>query len=258
MKNLFKSLGKVIEDIRRGENIDAYIAILLGLSFSLLGILGITGFDLLGAAILLTITFLVFGSLANRRSIEKFGNSIDELKSQRKILSTMKLPDESLREKFRNAKNISIIGLSLLNTLNTFRDDINECLSNGGSLRVIILDPNGPGIDGAVYRSSNRLSKDQYIREVNSALDYLDVWRNNSNDSNIKIKLIAHLPSYAITLVEPKSEDERAHCHVRLWSFRKTSLKGPIINPDQGDDKYWFDYFAEQYEEFWQASTERD
>jgi len=69
------------------------------------------------------------------------------------------------------------------------------------------------------------------------------------------MRLIDYLPSYALTIIEPGSEEEKGHCHVRLFPFRSTSLKGPVINPDPVDHKYWFDYFCDQYEKLWEAAT---
>ena len=89
------------EDLGNRENLEAYVAILLAVVFAVLGIFGVVSTEILGAVILLALSFLVFNSLANRRTIKRFEAAVNEIRA----------PEESLVDAVRDIQQM--IGLSV-------------------------------------------------------------------------------------------------------------------------------------------------
>lgn len=171
------------------------------------------------------------------------------------LLSKMQMPGKRFRTQLKEAKSISFVGISLYKTITKYNAEITNSLQNGGDLRLLMLNPDGAGIKECTFRSSEQLTEIVYKKDIKNSLKELTPWFDHSKRYNIAVRLIEFLPSYALTVIHPELKIEKSHCHVRLFTFRSTSLKGPVIKPDPIKHKYWFDYFCDQYEKLWNAGT---
>ena len=189
-----------------------------------------------------------FKRLAKQRWKEKY-------KVQMQLFTRTTPPGKGFKEKLSQSKRISFSSISLYNTICKYKQAIETALKQGGELRMIIINPEGPGIKECSFRSSQKWAELTYSQEIGYTLEEVSQWVNKFKYYKINIRLIDFLPSYALTIIEPKADDAKVHCHARLFPFRSTSLKGPAINPDPVQHKEWCDYFIDQYEELWKAAA---
>ena len=254
MKKILGVIQIVWDDITNGRNLDAYIAILAGISLSILDIFGIISVDVIGSSILLVLTLLVFGSLANRISMRRVEDSISRIAPQNSLLSSLAFSGENLRQIFRESESIDISGISLYRLIPFYHDDILYALKKGCRLRVLLVNPESTAMQMSSFRGIYQNSIDTEKQQVQSTREFLENLERNTTNINIELRAIDLLPSYGLTIVHPRNKSQKAHCLARIFPFRASSEKTPAIKPDPVNDKFWFDFFVEQFEKMWAVS----
>lgn len=156
------------------------------------------------------------------------------------------------RERTRTAQSISTLGITLFRFLPAFQYEFCEMLMNGGQLRVLLVDPNSPAIEMASRRSDIGTPIKTQKRRVEDMLELLSRWKSNIPDADIQVKLLDYLPSYGITIINPKFDTDDEFCLVRLLTFRTPTSTAPTIKPDPVSEPYWFEFFCNQFEMMWE------
>jgi len=64
------------------------------------------------------------------------------------------------------------------------------------------------------------------------------------------------LPPYTITCCDPQLIN--GHMFVRLSSFRVPNQIRPTFELTSANDKYWFNFFVEQFESVWREAESVD
>lgn len=186
-------------------------------------------------------------------------NEIDPLQTFQQApsnttLSTLSPLEPEQRARTRNAKSISALGITLFRLLPAFQYEFCEMLANGGQLRVLLVDPNSPAIEMASKRSDIGTPPKTQKRRVEDMLELLSRWRSNIPDADIQVKLLDYLPSYGITIIDPRSDADDAFCLVRLITFKTSTSTAPTIRPDPVNETYWFEFFRDQFERMWKCA----
>ena len=154
MEKFIEAIRIVWGDIISGKNLDAYIAILFGVILTLLDIFDLTSTDVVGPGILLVLTFLVFGSLANRRAIRRFENSVSKITPQDDLFGTIEFPGETLGRILRESKSIGLLGISLYRMISLYYTDVQFALEQGGELKILLVNPESPAIEMVAFRGT--------------------------------------------------------------------------------------------------------
>lgn len=245
---------ELLRDLRNRENLDIYIAILLGIVIALLGVFGFVKFQILASTILFTLSFVLFASLVNRKTIQLLENSIKGSKSSGLLTSAYTLPDENTKARIRNASEICLSGISLFRFIPLYQPDIEEAINNGAKVKILLSQPSGAATQMCTYRSSTRTSAEVTQQRIESIIDLLKNISKKLPDGAIKIRLHDYLAPYSILILNPRDKRAKAFCHARLLPFRESSLKAPLIIPDPIVDSYWFDFINSQFTLMWEAS----
>jgi hypothetical protein len=135
-------LERIKSDLATGENLDAYVAIVLGAVLTALGVLGQLRQEWLNNFVLLTLTFLVLISLKNRYVME----------DAQKLLAKVQQPDasdmlkdraeyESLDARLSGAVEAIVIGQHLSGFIGFNRDAIRRYAKYGCSFKFLMADP---------------------------------------------------------------------------------------------------------------------
>jgi hypothetical protein len=243
-------------DLRSRENLDAYIAVVLGVVLAVLGVLGVVRFELLASGILLTMSFVVWAALANRHAMTNLKASVERLQSPNQILRFAEYPDPSIRSQIRAAKEISLSGLSMFRFFPVFFADIEEALRTGATLRVLLTDPHSAAVEMASFRSEMNLTPEIERQRILGTMTFLAHQISQLPNTKIEVRLCPYLPPYSITIINPADSNAKAYCHARLLPFRSPSLKAPLIIPDPNHDSLWFQFFESQFQKLWDASSQ--
>jgi hypothetical protein len=135
-------LRRIKSDLTGGENLDAYVAILLGATFTILGVLGQVNQQWLSNFVLLALTFLVIMSLKNRYV---FQDAEKALRASSNPDASDVLKDraeyEPLDVRLLGAQDVIVIGRHLLGFVGFNRDVIRKFAKRGCAWKFIVMDP---------------------------------------------------------------------------------------------------------------------
>lgn len=252
------ALRQVWHDISNGENLDTYVAIVVALVLTIASVFGYANTQVLFGGLFATLTVLLFGTLANRRNISQVRQSIGAIAVNRNLLSQLQPSTAHERRLIVGAKRLSVLGTSLFRFLPTYQYEIQEMLSAGGTLRIVLSRPTDAVAQMVHLRSSSGAPADMHRDRIQSMIALVELWKRNIPIAHIELRMIESIAPYGITIIEPKSKAEAPYCLVRLATFRTSSTTAPAINPDYMADRNWFDFYVAQFENFWEAAEEYD
>ncbi len=153
---------------------------------------------------------------------------------------------------FARAKDLWMSGLNLRRIIPNRIGDIKRVLEGGGTVRVLLLDPDYDGCRDAAIQEwgrSDRSAIERYqnmIRNVHSSFCEL---RNRNTRKQIKIRKIGYSLGFgadAINLADRKD----GVLYVRFYPISGPTDDRPIL-PLTWRDGYWYKFYQEQIEYQW-------
>lgn len=164
------------------------------------------------------------------------------------------MPD--LRERLKVAKSIAISGVSLAGTSNTYHPVLQDRLRSGVPVRLLVTDPSAdlPVADVAVYRIEKTQDSNVLRRSTNHSLETFSLLSDVDPKKKLKIRLLPYPTMFGIWVLDFGTDN--AEIWVELYSFRKTPEPAFQLLPRR--DGIWYDFFADQFEKMWSASSEWD
>ena len=161
-----------------------------------------------------------------------------------------RMPD--LQERLRMAKSIDHNGITLAGTSNNRLGAFSTCISAGGKIRLLMVDPTDKALEVAAERFYKHQDHVRLRREADYALDnFLSMYRDPSAISHFKIGFIKSVPPYSIWILDANTP--QAEIWVGLYPFRDDPEPTMKLLPYKDDEYYRF--FQKQFELMWDAST---
>ncbi len=163
------SLRRIWNDLRQGENIDLYLTIAAAVAFVALNLAGIASTALLAPLTLAVLALLAITSLGNR-------HRMDELLAQReRTLDDFFLEQfpPSYKADLEAAEEVWLVGVSLHRTVTENYPLFERKLQRGHRLRVLLVHPEGAGLEMAVARGYTRRDVEKKRQEIRYVLDML-------------------------------------------------------------------------------------
>ncbi len=239
---------KIWHDIRAGENIDQYLTIIVAIILTLLNLLGIYTQSSLAPFILAVLSLLAINSLVSRFKI-------DELLKGKTGASNILLRNEypsSYKTDFENADEMWLIGVSLHRTIKTNYPILEKKLRRGQLLRVLLVRPQGAGIQMAVTRNYTHRRVDTKSNDILFVLELLCSLREIA-PSNIYIRTIDFPLSYGATVVNPDTVDGKLY--IEHYSFRVSADSIPryVLKVSDGQ---WYAFYKREIEALWLAGED--
>jgi hypothetical protein len=251
------------------NNVDTIIAIAVSILAAIFGIFGGNQIILL-AGIAATLAIMAFGLIRDRLSRDALGEQIIELKRnlpERPSAMSFFRSVSDFDTRIKNAMSIDICGVTLTNTINTQFAVLRERLKAGGNLRFLIIDPESQAIDMSAQRSVNPKDTIYYQRRLESTfadLTYLYKFNEDLKSSlkkdnavgSISVRLLSYAPSFGIISLDEKAKQGIVRVEIYPHKFGFRTPPSFVLTPD--NDKEWYNYFIEQYEQMWKTSKPWD
>jgi hypothetical protein len=157
------------------------------------------------------------------------------------------LPD--LNQRLKSAKSISISGITLARTSNSFYNTFDQSLKKGVKIRLQVVNPEDKALDIITQRFQKHQNVVKLKRESYHALDNLHpLVVNKRIKGSLTLKHVNFAPPYGIWMIDENTS--KAEIWVELYSFRDTPEPTFHLLPSR--DKKWFDYFQNQFELMWE------
>lgn len=233
--------GRVIADIRQGRHREAYTMSLVGMVLTLLGLLGVASQRLVLAAILASITFLVFNTtlgstdkalaldtvLHNRESLGTFGQLLDR------------------------AEELWVYGPTAVNILVHAADIRRHVLAKGGQVRVIVQDPDSPAKDAVRSQLDDSLDFDRTLENSLATLTRMGRW------GDCQHRLLAFSPGFSVVIVNPSKPS--GFLVLELHGFQDDNITDRMhVRISRMASLHWFDYWVDRFQAMWEASRVPD
>lgn len=245
---MLRFLRRVLEDLKKGENIDHYLTVIAAIVLTTLNLAGIASNEQVAALTLAVLALFAFSSLGNRHRIDEL---VKSLVKERSNFFNEKFP-ASFETDFINADEIWLVGVSLARTINSNYITLERKLRRGGKVKVLLVHPEGPALEIAVSRNyvlRNAANKRSDIIQTLQLLCNL----KESTGGSLQIRTIENPLSYGATVINPNTGT--GILYLEHYTFRVSSDSIPrfVLQPK---DTHWYDFFKKEIEALWDYGTE--
>lgn len=244
-------LKKLWQDIRRGQNLDVYITIVIALVIAILGVIGATNQNIISSAILATLALVSVSTLLNRHRDEEIKSALLHIEDT-SSLSEKFLEQESGRYELpilvERSHKVFLWGMTQWRTIPLLTRSIEQGLETGLEIRFLLLKPNCSAARMAAFRTThNDINK--INSELNINLRQLKDLAKKELPGRLEIRVIDYLAPWTIYAFDPHRPE--GQMIVRLTPFRVPNRIRPKFRLSAREDEKWFQYFLSQFEAAW-------
>jgi len=128
---------------------------------------------------------------------------------------------------------------------------LTDLVQRGGTLRCILVDPQGDAVQMATKRS---VGADRYLKNVIIDLDNARkilsaISQQSTNPNAVQLKVVDYLAEPVMTIVDPNSLE--GTMFVTLNGFEKRLVSRPSFVLHRERDNKWFEFYQESFENLW-------
>lgn len=240
-------IKQVLEDIRRGENIDLIVTIALVLIVSVLNSLGWASAELVSSITLATIGLIAIGFLVTRYRLEDIYRKEDTPNS----VHFAKQRSPTFVSDLAAANEIWMTGITLRGTTTGNFHDFKRKAEQKGRFRILIIDVNKIDMDKVLRQFSRGGSAEQFRADFKQTLNqYQEIRGLASNPGDIQVRLIDFVPPFRLYIF-PKVEGDGVS-YVEIYSYRASLGSVPKFRISRQKNPEWYEYFVDQFETMWQ------
>jgi hypothetical protein len=239
MRGIERELRRVINDILKFRNIEAYVIALVGVALVALDVIGEVDQGLQLTVITAALALLVFRATRP----EEHAVDLDDVLKDRQSYGTF-------REFIQGGKVLWAYGPSLVNVLHNSSDIKREVLDKGGQVRILVQDPTNDA-SMSILRQQLDLSNDldHDLKGSLLTLKKMLKW------GNVEYRLLTYSPGLSLTIIDPDGRDGRLV--VEFFGFHNEFIRDRMhIVIERRQSQYWFEYWAKQCEAMWNAARE--
>jgi hypothetical protein len=231
-----RGLERVRGDLRDGRNREAYTIFMLGIVLTGLGVAGSIGQQYLLSGLLLAVTYLVFRSTVEPGG--RFGLA-DVLRDRESFVPFPEL--------LRGASELWVYGPSAVNILAHAADIRQQLLAKGGSVRVIVQDPQARAIEDVRAQLDDNLD---FSRTLESSLATLD---RLGAHGDLEYRLLPFSPGFSIVVVD--AHKPSGFLILELHGFMDDNVAGRMhLRIPRAESLHWFGYWADRFQAMWEAA----
>ncbi len=128
-----RSVRRALDEIRRGENIDLYIATPLALLVAVLGVFGVTSPELISALTLVILSLLANSLLTSRHEVKDLSRQLTQSSSSVLLKDWI---DSDFQKDLEAAQELWLVGVSLTTIIRIHYSEIERKVRAGCSVKV--------------------------------------------------------------------------------------------------------------------------
>jgi hypothetical protein len=239
-------IKQLLDDIRRGENIDLLVTIGLVLAISVLNGLGRASAELVSSITLASLGLIAVGFLVTRYRLEDIYRKEDTPNSVQ--FAMQRTPTFS--SDLATAKEIWMAGIILRGTTTGNFHEFKKKAEQKGKFRVLILNVNKIDMGKVLRQFSRGGSEEQFLADFKQTLNqYQEIRRSVSNSGNVQLRLMDFVPPFRLYIF-PKLEGDGV-LYVEIYSYRAPFGSVPKFRISKQENPEWYGYFANQFEAMW-------
>jgi hypothetical protein len=249
-------LARFRTDLAAGRNLDLYATFLIALTIGLLGAFNLVETELVAAATLATLAFVVVGSLGTRRQVAAMEAATRDLGLQLRQFGGVMSADEFLSPStsgldvdLRGAMDIRLVGVSLSRTIRNNIDDLEQRLAKGAHIRIALIEPGSEAVLEAARRSTIPDAPEIFENRIRPTVDLLRQLAASPHASGrLEVRFLTFVPVFGLTMVDPDEPD--GFIHVDIYAHRSAGPE-PVLRLTARRDPRWYHHFRQEFDRIW-------
>lgn len=242
---------KMLDDIKRGENIDLYVTALAAIVLAAMNLFGIVPVSSLSALILALLGLLSVALLGNRYRLEELSRLISAVSGQTAAFVN-DFPSD-LGANLEAAREVWLIGTHHSAALTAYYQVFHNKLRGGGNLRFLLVDPDGAASKMAAMRFPGRVGAEQEVVRIRSSLETLSALREMAPD-RVKIRIIDFPVDYTAFVLDPELPSATIYLERYTYKTSGGSRKPKFVFRKR--DTGWFEHVTAEIANLWDSATE--
>jgi hypothetical protein len=243
-----QTLERIWADIRRGENIDLYATVCIAFGLVILALLNIAPSEWIPPLTLTVLGLLAISNLGSRHRteelLEKFAQSSDTV-----------FMDEfptSIKSDFAAAKEVWLVGVSLVGTIGNAYAEIERKLHKGDTIKILLVHPESPASELAASRSYVLADIERTNRRIYDALQILGSLKKIAPDK-LEIRTIQNPLTFGARVTNPESASGVLYIEHFPYKTVGGSLPKFVLRAKDGR---WYDFFKKEIQTLWNNGVE--
>lgn len=247
-----KFFNMILHDLKRGENIDAWVMFFIALTFGILGVIGKIESEILSASILATLGILAINTLTNRRVIAELSDTVRNLRRDNGAC----LQDRSVFSPFKDfiaeRQTIWFFGPSLISVFPPNDDFLRDKIKSGSEVRVMVYNLHSPHLDNLAKCLGVRPSR--LIADIRSTLASVEETLHfGLGKGSLEVRLSDIMPGYSMVIVDPHTKQGQMVVEFNGHDTHTSDL--PHVTLNALEHQRWYAVYLGQYQQLWEAGT---
>ncbi|MEW5871780.1 MAG: hypothetical protein AB1894_21105 [Chloroflexota bacterium] len=243
-----KALRRFWEDIRKGENIDLYIAVFASILLAILAISGLAVQSWIAPLNIAVLALLAYSMLGSRHRMDEL---FQGLREEAQSIFRKKWPEDDLDLALREAKNAFLIGVSLRRTFGDYYALLEDKLQRGDTVRILVLDPNSAAVEAIAKRVYKDVSIERSRGSIKDSLRSMHHLKLRTGG-----KLEIRVTDYPVTiggiLTDPNTTHGKLFLENYTYKMRDIDLPKILL---QSKDEQWYEFYKSQMDTLWENGT---
>ena len=252
-------LERAWNDIKQRKNLELYLVFSTIIAIFLADIFGVNTTNTLVEITLATLAVLLYGTIDMRHANEKHEQ---ELSNISQAITTIPSTDSdflnntwepSLKENMEQTSELWLVGVSLITTVKTNYTLIEKKLAQGHLVKVLVVHPDGVGLEIAVSRNYGRKDINQKRHDIYRTLNDLCELKRNSL-GHLEIRTIEYPLAYGAIVINPQSSIN-GRLYIENYGYRVRSEAFPIFSlcPMHGE---WYEFYYQELLLLWDSARD--
>ncbi|MFB8774858.1 hypothetical protein [Streptomyces broussonetiae] len=237
MNRLHRRLRRILDDIRQGRHLEAYIVFAVGLVLFVLGLLNrVDGQDLLPFTVA-ALSLLVFRTATPP---DPAPASPEEVLRERQDLGP-------LRALLERADDLRVYGPTAINVLASAEDLRRLVLQRGGTARFVVLEPSPAALAQAAVQLDNNLDLAPALHSSLGALRRLDQYEG------FGWRRLPFNPGFSLLIVNGDRTDGTVVVEFHGFGDDTINTRMHLVL-ERRSSPHWYEYWLRRFEAVWEAA----
>lgn len=230
-------LARIGDDVKRGENIDLYLAVLAAVVLVGLNVVGVGAWTTTWVITmnLAVLALIAVSLLGNRHRLERIEEKLDQ--SPDKVF-LQKYPDSVWADVVR-AKTLWLVGQHLTTTTAGHRLELYEMLQRGAEINLIVVNPHSEANQVAMQRLRNYNNSLHHQRTLLNTLDLMSEMRLEFG-RRLDIRTSDHVPMFGFYGVDIDSPNGVIYVETYSYKLKAGDVPRFVLRPHDGAAYEWF------------------
>ncbi|MFT3909354.1 MAG: hypothetical protein QM737_08020 [Ferruginibacter sp.] len=239
----------IIDDIKKGNNIDLYVTVVLAITVTALNVIGFTLVNKNVPPLTLSLLALIsFSLLISRHQIEKV---VQKVMGHKDAVIVDDFDYVRLAEDMEICDELMLQGVSLLSHFQNNLDLFQNKIKKGQKISVLLVNKDSPSLKIAADR--DQVSNPIYQQSrIDQTLDYLKELKREG--ANIVAKIIDSPLDFETVVC---TNGNKKNLYLRHYGFKTQSGTEPKIVITQ-DNQALFSYFTDHLTNLWKSGKDLD